>query len=200
MTISSDIPNADAQLHVEFYENDRKEHKGEIFVRILVPGDKTNVFDQPAREHHKERFPRQWLHFQMKHTGANLIGTPIATWHAERPDELTEGHLSELMILKFQTVEQVATASDAQVSRIGMGGAGLRLRAQNYLAARNASTSGAQLNKAQAEIEELKAMVAKLAAAPKSPRISGRPKGRPRKVKVTANVNNDDAAISAASG
>jgi hypothetical protein len=41
--------------------------------------------------------------------------------------------MAELQILKFQTVEQVATASDSQVQKVGMGAAGLRELAKTFL-------------------------------------------------------------------
>jgi len=203
MALDSDVSNADAQLHVEFYEYDKEPFKGRPFVRIIVPGDKTNVIDQPARDDHKRRFQRQWLYFLSKSTDNQLIGTPLSTWHTERPEELTEGQLSELIILKFQTVEQVATASDSQIMRMGMGAAGIRQRAQTYLSSKNAQTSGAELQQAKAEIETLKAMVAQIAQLQASqPLVATKLKGkrggyRPRKPKAIENVNNDNAPIGA---
>ena len=75
MALDSDISNSDSHLHVEFYENDRKPYEGVPFVRIMIPGDKTTEIDQPVREDHKERFPRQWLYYQMKNSDGSLIGT-----------------------------------------------------------------------------------------------------------------------------
>ena len=50
MALDSDIHNADSHLHVEFYTNDQKPYKDRPtpFVRIIVPGDKTNIVDQPV--------------------------------------------------------------------------------------------------------------------------------------------------------
>jgi hypothetical protein len=55
--MDSDVENADSKLYVEFYTHERKPHVGQPFVRIMVPGDKTNILDQPVREDHKQRFP-----------------------------------------------------------------------------------------------------------------------------------------------
>ena len=66
MALDSDINNADSQLYVEFYTSEKDPYKGKPFIKIVVPGDKTTVIDQPVRDDHKERFPRQWLHFQMQ--------------------------------------------------------------------------------------------------------------------------------------
>lgn len=200
MPLDSDVNSADSQLHVEFYEYDKDPHKGKPFVRIVVPGDKTNIIDQPARDDHKRRFQRQWLHFLSTSGESQIIGTPLTQWNKERPEELTEGQLSELIILKFQTTEQVAIASDSQIQRMGMGAAGLRERARSFLSSKNAQTSGAELNQAKAEIAELKAMVANIASMQSAQPIT-KPKGkrgRPHKNKVSIDVQHNDAAISAA--
>ena len=74
-------------------------------------------------EDHKKRFPRQYLYFQMKQNeqDAPAVGTSLDIWFAEGNGDITRGHIEELRILKFQTVEQIAAASDAQLQRIGMG-------------------------------------------------------------------------------
>ena len=187
MPLDSDINNADSQLYVEFYTSEKDPYKGRPFVRIIVPGDKTTVIDQPVRDDHKERFPRQWLHFQMQNNDGPVIGTPLKDWFQDRPDELTDNQLAELQILKFQTVEQVATASDNQLQRIGMGGVGLRERARNYLLNKNQSVSSSELEATRAQLEELKAQMAML--------LEQRKPGRLRK----ENVNDNDAGVSAAS-
>lgn len=204
--LDSDNPNADAQLHVEFYTCDKDPYKDKPFVRIMVPGDKTNVIDQPAREDHQRRFQRQWLHYQMQNANSQVIGIPLMDWNRERPTELTDGQLQELTILKFQSVEQLASASDAQVARVGMGAAGLRERARMYLGSKNAQTHGAELQQQKNEIEELKAMVAQLTAMRMAePLQAARTKGRrggyrPRKNKVPTNVQHNDASASATGG
>lgn len=168
MSLDSDIANADAQLHVEFYEYTKDDAwKGKPYVRIMVPGDKTNIVDRPARESDKVRFQRQWMHFQMNRPGGEVIGTPLYDWHKDRPDELTEGQLAELTILKFLSVEQVAMASDTQIMRVGMGAAGVRERARAYLSSKNAQASGAELEALKAQIAALTAQVAGQTAAPK---------------------------------
>lgn len=202
MPLDSDIANADMHLHVEFYEHEKDPYKGKPFVRIMIPGDKTSVIDTLAGDHHKRRFQRQWLHFQAQSTDNQVVGTPLSLWHKERPEELTDGQLQELLILKFQSVEQLAMAADQQIQRVGMGASGLRERARQYLSGKNAQFSGAELKAAQAEIVELRAMVANIAkmqaAAPLA--AAARPKGkrgRPFKRKVPVNVQHNDAAIGA---
>lgn len=174
MPLDSDDANADAKLHVEFYHH---KELGRPFIRIMVPGDTTNIIDQPVRDDHKERFPRQWLHFQMQNENGDIPGTKLEEWHAAAPADITDGQVAELQILKFRTVEQVATSSDAQMMRVGMGGVGLRLRAQAFLRQRSESTSSAELADAKAQLAALQAQVAELMQ-----RQSDRPRlGRPPK-------------------
>lgn len=168
--LDSDIANADAKLHVEFYAN---KEMGRPFVRIMVPGDTTNIIDQPVRDDHKERFPRQWLHFQMQSENGDIPGTKLEEWLATSPGDINDGQVAELQILKFRTVEQVATASDAQMMRVGMGGIGLRLKAQAFLRLKHESTSTSELAETKAALAALQAQVQAMMAE------GGARRGRP---------------------
>ena len=173
MALDSDVNNADSQLFVEFYVFDREPYKGKPFVRIMIPGDKTSINEQMVADHHKQRFPRQWLHFQMQNDDAPVIGTPLMQWNRDDPEEFNEMQLAELQILKFQTVEQLATASDAQIQKVGMGASGLRERARVYLTKKNQSKNSSELEETRSELAELKAQMAML--------MDQRKPGRPRK-------------------
>jgi len=170
--LDSDVSNADSKLHVEFYYFDKEPHKEKPFVRIIVPGDKTNVIETPVKDSHKRRFPRQWLHFQMQNNDAEVVGVPLLTWHKDKPDELNDMQLAELQIFKFQTVEQVATASDGQLQRIGMGAVGLREMARRYLQVKNQSSNQSEIDSTKRELAELKQQMAAFMAEKKV----GRPK------------------------
>ena len=132
MPLDTDISNADSQMHVEFYVHERDPYVGVPFVRIMNPGDKTNIFDQPVRDHHKE-----------------------------------------LHIMKFQAVEQVATASDAQLQRIGMGATGLRNVAREFLNRKNSGAHQSELAETKKALADLQAQVAGI--------LEQRGPGRPRK-------------------
>lgn len=162
--LDSDINNADAQLHVEFYIKESGANEGKTYVRIMAPGDKTNIFDQPARDDHKERFPRQWLYFQMQQSegAAQEIGTPLSQWHKDTPEDINRDQIAELAILKFVTVEQLALASDGQLQRVGMGGIGLRERARQYLNRKNRADANAELNETKRQLAELQMQMAAL--------------------------------------
>jgi hypothetical protein len=119
--------NPDSRLAVIFYSKPvvnefESEKQGRPifrdvdFVRIMVPGDSTLTVDTFAREDHKKRFPLQWAHYQNKHGGdSREMGTPLTEWQ-----RITRSQAEELRALKFFTVESIATASDAQLQKIGM--------------------------------------------------------------------------------
>jgi len=176
MALDSDVHNSDSHLHVEFYLSDAKDYKGKPFVRIIIPGDKTNIIEQEVREDHKERFPRQWLYFQMQGQELTVIGTPLSQWHKDDPENFTRSQAEEMQILKFQTVEQIALASDAQLQRVGMGALGLRERARTYITGKNKTESATELDKTRGELNELKEQMAILMAK--------KPSGRPKKLEA----------------
>jgi hypothetical protein len=173
--LDSDVNNADAQLHVEFYTKEDGPRKGKAYVRIMAPGDKTNIIEQPARDDHKQRFPRQWLYFQMQQNedAAQQIGTPLSQWHRDYPEEVNKDQIAELNILKFVTVEQLALASDGQLQRVGMGAVGLREKARQYLNRKNRTESNAELADTKRQLAELQAQLAGLTAD--VPKRRGRP-------------------------
>jgi len=173
--MDSDMNNADNALHVEFYKSTEEGYKDVPFVRIHIPGDKTTVIDQPVREDHKERFVRQWLYFQMKsNEGAEVYGTMLSKWNADEPKEFDKFQMEELQILKYQTVEQVATSTDSQLQRVGMSGFALRDKARAYLARQNQTVTSTALEDAQKELAILKEQVALITSNSK-PKM-GRPK------------------------
>lgn len=99
------------------------------FIRIMVPGDKTSEFTTAVTEAHKQRFPREWMAWQISE---GLIGgeEDIPGWKLSEWEELDADMVRELLYLRFQTVEQLAGASDKQIQGIGMGGVNLRERAR----------------------------------------------------------------------
>lgn len=176
MPLDSDIPNADERLSVEFHVNEKKgKFYGQTYIRIVTPGDQLNIIDRPMREDDKQRFPRQWLYYQMKNNEIPVAGIPLQDWRAECPDDLSEMQMNELTILRFQVVEQIATASDAQLQRVGMGAVGLRAKAQAYLRDKRSNVAGKELEQTKAELAELKAQMAQLLASQAEKRGPGRP-------------------------
>lgn len=130
-------------------------------VKIYISGDSHNVIDTLVREDHKQRFPREWMNYMNKHgNDPHLSGTPLSQWPL-----ITISQAEELKALKFFTVENVASASDAQLQKLGMT-AGMspyafRDRAINYL---KVAKDEADVNKNEEMIAKLEAENAKIKA------------------------------------
>jgi hypothetical protein len=165
MAIDSDVQGADARLAVQFYKKSVKQDdasneagrpifKEFDFVRIMIPGDNLTEIDTYAQESHKQRFPRQWAHYQNQVANhEDIIGTPLDQW-----PQVTRSQAEELRGLKFHTVESIADCSDQQLQRIGMV-AGMsphnfRLKAKAFL---NLANDSAEVAQREAELQALKA-------------------------------------------
>ena len=178
MSLESDVSPSERKLYVEFYTCKDEPYVGFDFICKMVPGDKTNIIRRAVREDDKREFPQHWLHYQMQN-GGPVIGTPLSEWHKASPDDFNANQLDEMLALKFQTVEQLASASDGQLQRVGMGGLALRERARQWLIFKNRSVGNAEHEATRRELDELKAQMAELLSAQK------RGPGRPRKEGVT---------------
>jgi len=164
MAIESDIQGADSRLAVQFYKKSMKQEdasneagrpifKEFDFVRIMIPGDNLTEIDTYAQESHKQRFPRQWAHYQNQTAGhEDVVGTPLDQW-----PQVTRSQAEELRGLKFYTVEAIADCSDQQLQRIGMV-AGMsphnfRLKAKAFL---NLANESADVAQREAELQALR--------------------------------------------
>ena len=172
MAIDSDTQGADARLAVQFYKKSVKQDiasdeagrpifKEFDFVRIMIPGDNLTEIDTYAQESHKQRFPRQWAHYQNQVVGhQDIVGTPLDQW-----PQITRSQADELRGLKFHTVESIADCSDQQLQRIGMV-AGMsphnfRLKAKAFL---NLANDSAEVAQREAELAQVKEENAKIKA------------------------------------
>jgi hypothetical protein len=111
----------------------------------------------------------------MQNNNAEVIGVPLAQWVKDDPENFNDMQMAELQIFKFQTVEQVATASDSQLQRIGMGAVGLREQARRYLTVKNQSSSQTEIEQTKKELAEVKEQMAALMAQLQEKKV-GRPK------------------------
>jgi len=172
MAIDSDTQGADARLAVQFYKKSLKQDmasdeagrpifKEFDFVRIMIPGDNLTEIDTYAQESHKQRFPRQWAHYQNQVANhEDIIGTPLDQW-----PQITRSQADELRGLKFHTVESIADCSDQQLQRIGMV-AGMsphnfRLKAKAFL---NLANDSAEVAQRESELQALREENAKITA------------------------------------
>lgn len=169
----------DSMLHVEFYDFEAPDkwlrevgdaqgvrHPKAVkpacpYVRISIPGNKDLTIETPAAPEHLKRFPRQWLHYQMQ-TGKIANAENVPGWQIDDWDELNAEQIRQLKFIRFFTVEQIAGASDAQIQGIGMGGAGLRTRAQDALKAKNGKVVSEAIAERDAKINGLEEKLSKL--------------------------------------
>lgn len=176
----------DAGLHVEFYERTvrepanpdigriKDEERQVVYCRIIVPGDKNFVHDQPARQQDKERFPRHWLAFNMtRDNSGQVYGTPLKQWNVDDPSGFNDNQLIELVAMRFQTVEQIAGANDMQLQRMGLGAEGLKIRAKAYLDGKNRSRESSELAETKQALADLQRQMADFMAANRSPATVG---------------------------
>lgn len=199
--LASDVNNPDfqgsqhpdASLRADFFMAEDADHfgapenrkKGEIVphIKIWSPGSTTN-FVGVVKDEHKQRFPSQWLYFQMKNGlmegAANLPGTPLEEFKTEFDGK--EDYLMGLKAMRFFTLEQMCNATDAQIQNI-MGGFGLRERCRAFMKGRLDSTTASELAKRDdlltsqaAEIAELRKMVMEMATAPKDTTLHAKKK------------------------
>ena len=119
----------------------------------MIPGDNLTEIDTYAQESHKQRFPRQWAHYQNQVAiHQDIIGTPLEQW-----PQVTRSQADELRGLKFHTVESIADCSDQQLQRIGMV-AGMsphnfREKAKAFL---NLASNSAEVAQREAELQALR--------------------------------------------
>jgi hypothetical protein len=157
------------------------------FIRIQTPGDRNNVLEVKATEYYQKRFPREWSAYKSNSTDAAVIGTVLSQW-----PQITKSQVKEAEFFGIKTVEQVASLSDSNLQRLGMGWMEIRRKAQAYLDAASGSAETTKLaadnERLRADFEALKAQVTGQAEEPK-------PRGRPRK-----ETANDDPAPTGADG
>jgi len=142
-------------------------------IKIYVPGDDTLVVDTFVREDHKQKWPRQWAHYQNKRSGdQRLVGkTPLTEW-----PRLTQSQVEELRAMKFFSVDDIANAGDSALQSLGMVGGmspfAFREAAQRFLKVAAGDAQDTKLQQALAAQtqanadlqEQMKAMQAQLAA------------------------------------
>jgi hypothetical protein len=127
----------DKQLFVQFYMHFIKDEeasitenrpifKDQIFTKIFPPGDRTNIIDRPFREGDQFRFPAQYARFK-QNQDQRASGTPLEMWPV-----VSKAMAEELKFFGFQTVEQLAGASDDVCSK-RMGLSELKNKATVYL-------------------------------------------------------------------
>jgi hypothetical protein len=163
---------ADDRLYVEFFrepvmhpgrskEAGRAVYEERDFVRIHVPGDKSTVVVQPMDQINMIRFQSRYDKWKAGQADA-VTGTPLNALPG-----MTPAKVEEYRYFKIVTVEQLADAND-QLGQKFMSFNSDKQRAKAFIEAtkNNApiEAMNAELQKRDAEIENLKTMVEALQA------------------------------------
>jgi hypothetical protein len=119
-------------------------------IEIRIPGDDKTIIKNQVSDEYRERFPDEYAAFKSSTTLATT-GTPLEHWAA-----LTKSQVASLKFSHIQTVEDVASISDANLTQLGMGGNELRTKAKAFVAA---ATDTAFVEKQAAELNEVKAQM-----------------------------------------
>lgn len=165
--------NGDDQLLVRFFmrplqnaakskEAGRPIYDEVPYVSIKQPGQKDSEVVAPARDRHKQRFPRHWQAFESRESQDAITGTPLEEWSG-----ITRAVVEELKFFNIRTVEQLAGLSDANAQNI-MGIQALKQRASDWLESSDSEAAALALRESNQKIEMLLAVVeeqnAKIAA------------------------------------
>tara|TARA_R110000868_G_scaffold59761_2_gene183355 strand:- start:9062 stop:9676 length:615 start_codon:yes stop_codon:yes gene_type:complete len=165
----------DSKLYVEFSREPvmhpgksrdagRAVYEERDFVRIHVPGDKTSVVYRQVTEMDAQRFADRYAKWKAGQAEA-VTGTPLSALPGMTPSKV-----EEYRFFKLTTVEQLADANDNLAQKF-MGFHADKARAKAFLevAANNAPIErmNSELQKRDAEIENLRTMVEALQAQAK---------------------------------
>lgn len=138
------------------------------FVRIHVPGDKTTVCVEPMHEINVFRFKSRYEKWKAGQAEA-VTGTPLSALPAMSPAKV-----EEYKYFKIITVEQLADAND-QLGQKFMSFHADKQAAKRFIEATKGNAPveamNAELQKRDAEIENLKTMVEALQAQSKSRKV-----------------------------
>lgn len=163
---------ADNKLYVEFYRKPvlqpgesrnagRAVFKEVDYIRIHVPGDKASVIERPVTQQDEFRFQDRYNKWKAGQEEA-VTGTPLSALPGMTPSKV-----EEYKFFKLVTVEQLAEANDNLGSKF-MSFQADKQRAKAFMeVARNNAPiekMNEELQKRDAEIENLKTMVEALQA------------------------------------
>ena len=186
----TDTNSPDSRLNVKFYQRAiQNEFKSNLegrpimemrdFILIEVPGNQTLSIDTFAQDEDKKRFPIEWARYQNEKTDGDIEGTLLNDWPV-----LNAATAAELKHFKFYTVEQIASASDAQLNTIGMAAGmspfALRDKAKAFLSSAKDTAlvqqQADELSKRDEIIARMQAQIAELASQANKPKTKAKAK------------------------
>jgi len=139
------------------------------FVKIHVPGDKTTVCVEPMHEINVQRFRARYEKWKAGQAEA-VVGTPLSAL-----PQMTPAKVEEYKFFKIVTVEQLADAND-QLGQKFMSFQSDKQAAKRFIEATKGNAPieamNVELQKRDAEIENLKTMVEALQAQSKTRKVA----------------------------
>ena len=137
--------------------------RDEEFIRIFVPGDKSNVIDRPIRPTDRARFPKQYAAFKEdRGEEAQIVGTHLRDWPM-----VGRAQVAEFAHFGIRTVEQLADVRDDLCQKI-MGLTGLKQVAGVWLQKAKSTGEAARVAKrlddAESANKDLQTSMARLMA------------------------------------
>lgn len=144
------------------------------YIDIRQPGSPDNVV-RPASARDKERFPRHYAAFKNRVGNEEYIeGTLLSEWPM-----VNRSQVEELAFFGVKTVEQLAGCSDAHAQNF-MGFNGLKQKANEWLKVAKEQVAKiqlqAELNRRDAEIENLRSEIEALKKGVMNSKVPGRKK------------------------
>jgi hypothetical protein len=94
-------------------EEGRPIFEDQEYVKLMAPGDKSNVIHRPVRADDKHRFSKQYADWKAG-AAQTASGTPLSEWPA-----VTRSQVEELAYFKVLTVEHLAEMSDGIAQNLG---------------------------------------------------------------------------------
>jgi hypothetical protein len=150
-------------VHVEFLNHpcihgvESKAAGREVYVdkphvKIHVAGEgRMNEWFGPVTEQIKQRFPEEWAMFE-KGAEAPRIGTPLGAWGG-----IGAATAKNLESIGFYTVEDLASASDMALQKVGMGARKMQEAARKFLSVSQSTADLEKLDEVREENAALKA-------------------------------------------
>lgn len=160
MQSSSGRYRGDETLLVKFYthprlsgpktqEAGRPIYEEVPYIEIIQPGNKDSIVRRPATARDKSRFAEHYRKFEARVDQDTVEGTPLEEWPM-----VTRSQVEELRFFNIRTVEQLASASDSNLSGM-MGVAMLRQKANEYLERAESTATAKQLAELQKKYDNL---------------------------------------------
>lgn len=131
-----------------------------VMVMVQTPGQNLELYDQPAKEIHKQRYPIAWKRYQEGAKPVEEGHTPLAMF-----PPMTRADVINYRAMGVHSVEGLVAVSSDNISRLGFGASELQTKAKAWLASATDNSVAAKLaGEKKALQDQLAAMQAQMTA------------------------------------